>query len=55
MPRIPIPKTRQDLRKRRHLRVRKALSGTAERPRLVVTRSSKHITVPARPNRGAVS
>jgi len=44
MPRIPIPKTRQDLRKRRHLRVRKALSGTGERPRLVVFRSLKHIT-----------
>ncbi len=44
MPRIPIPKTRQELRKRRHLRVRKALSGTAERPRLVVYRSLKHIT-----------
>jgi large subunit ribosomal protein L18 len=32
-------------RLRRQLRGRKKLQGTAERPRLVVTRSSKHITV----------
>jgi large subunit ribosomal protein L18 len=31
-------------RKRRHLRVRKKVSGTAARPRLVVTRSARHIT-----------
>ncbi|WP_017593366.1 50S ribosomal protein L18 [Nocardiopsis potens] len=30
-------------RARRHLRVRKKVSGTEARPRLVVTRSSKHI------------
>ena len=30
-------------RGRRHLRVRKRLSGSAERPRLVVSRSSRHI------------
>ena len=30
-------------RKRRHLRVRKRIAGTAERPRLVVTRSSRHM------------
>ena len=30
-------------RGRRHLRVRKRLSGTTERPRLVVSRSSRHI------------
>ena len=29
---------------RRHFRVRKKVSGTAVRPRLVVTRSSRHIT-----------
>ena len=29
---------------RRHFRVRKKVSGTATRPRLVVTRSSRHIT-----------
>ena len=30
---------------RRHLRVRKKISGTALRPRLVVTRSSRHLFV----------
>jgi large subunit ribosomal protein L18 len=43
MRRIISPKTRQELRYRRHLRVRKALAGSAERPRLVVYRSLKHI------------
>ena len=42
MPTI-IPKTRQEKRFRRHLRVRNRVSGTAERPRLVVFRSLKHI------------
>ncbi len=32
-------------RARRHLRVRKKVSGTTARPRLVVTRSSRHIFV----------
>jgi large subunit ribosomal protein L18 len=32
-------------RLRRQVRGRKKISGTAERPRLVVTKSSKHITV----------
>jgi large subunit ribosomal protein L18 len=36
-------KTQADRRARRHLRVRKRVHGTAERPRLVVFRSSKHI------------
>jgi large subunit ribosomal protein L18 len=31
------------MRQRRHLRVRKRVTGTAERPRLVVYRSLKHI------------
>jgi large subunit ribosomal protein L18 len=31
-------------RARRHFRVRKNVSGTAERPRLVVTRSLRHMT-----------
>jgi len=31
-------------RARRHFRVRKNISGTAERPRLVVTRTLRHIT-----------
>ncbi len=32
-------------RSRRHLRVRKRVSGTTSRPRLVVTRSSRHVFV----------
>src|SRR4026209_766211 len=40
---IHLPKTREERRYRRHLRVRKRVSGTAERPRLVVFRSIKHI------------
>lgn len=34
---------RKSLRKRRHLRVRKKVYGTPERPRLCVFRSEKHI------------
>ena len=30
-------------RKRRHFRLRKRITGTADRPRLVVTRSSRHM------------
>ena len=40
---IRIPKTRAEKRERRHLRVRKKVTGTPERPRLVVYRSLKHI------------
>ena len=43
MARIGIPKTREERRTRRHLRVRKKVMGTPERPRLVVYRSLKHI------------
>lgn len=32
-------------RKRRHFRLRKKISGTTARPRLVVTRSSRHMSV----------
>lgn len=32
-------------RQRRHLRLRKRITGTPERPRLVVTRSSRHVVV----------
>jgi large subunit ribosomal protein L18 len=39
-----IPKTREQQRYRRHLRVRKKVAGTSERPRLVIFRSLKHIT-----------
>ncbi len=38
-----IPRTRAEKRYRRHLRVRNKVSGTTERPRLVVFRSLKHI------------
>ena len=34
---------RQELRERRHLRVRKKVTGTTERPRLAVFRSEHHI------------
>ncbi len=34
---------RNDVRKRKHLRVRKKISGTPERPRLNVFRSNAHI------------
>ena len=37
------PQTREEYRRRRHFRVRKRVNGTAERPRLVVFRSDKHI------------
>lgn len=40
---IHTPKTREERRYRRHLRVRKKVTGSAERPRLVVFRSIKHI------------
>ena len=39
-----IARSREQQRHRRHLRVRKKVTGTAERPRLVVYRSLKHIT-----------
>ena len=39
------PRRRVKSRLRRQVRGRKKVAGTAERPRLVVTRSSKHITV----------
>ena len=41
---IHAPRTRADRRYRRHLRVRKQVHGTAERPRLAVFRSLKHIS-----------
>ena len=36
-------KNRTAQRKRRHVRLRKRITGTASRPRLVVTRSSRHM------------
>ena len=38
-----IPRTGAERRFKRHLRVRNKISGTTERPRLVVFRSLKHI------------
>lgn len=38
-------KGRAAARKRRHARLRKQVSGTAERPRLSVTRSTRHVFV----------
>jgi large subunit ribosomal protein L18 len=38
-------KSKSDARARRHARLRKKVVGTAERPRLVVTRSSRHVFV----------
>jgi large subunit ribosomal protein L18 len=40
---IHKPQTRTERRYRRHLRIRKTVTGTADRPRLVVFRSLKHI------------
>ena len=37
------PTTREQYRRRRHFRVRKKVNGTAERPRLVIFRSLKHV------------
>ncbi len=39
-----VAATRAVAKARRHFRVRKNVRGTAERPRLVITRSSRHIT-----------
>jgi large subunit ribosomal protein L18 len=41
---MPDVKHIHELRQRRHRRVRKHVSGTAERPRLAVFRSNKHIS-----------
>ncbi|HIW95958.1 MAG TPA: 50S ribosomal protein L18 [Candidatus Corynebacterium gallistercoris] len=45
--RLPVGKDistrRRDARARRHFRIRKTLSGTAETPRLVIHRSSRHM------------
>jgi large subunit ribosomal protein L18 len=39
--------TKQEQRRRRHRRVRKHVMGTAERPRLAVFRSNRHVYVQA--------
>lgn len=38
-------RTKRDLRRRRQMRVRHKVNGTAERPRLAVFRSAKHVQV----------
>ncbi|HWU46892.1 MAG TPA: 50S ribosomal protein L18 [Humibacter sp.] len=38
-------KSKSAARDRRHARLRKKVAGTAERPRLVVTRSARHVFV----------
>jgi|SRR4051812_12206607 large subunit ribosomal protein L18 len=38
-------KSKSDARARRHARLRKKVVGTSERPRLVVTRSARHVFV----------
>jgi len=38
-------KSKSDARARRHARLRKRISGDAQRPRLVVTRSARHMFV----------
>jgi large subunit ribosomal protein L18 len=40
-----VAKKRHDSRLRRHRRVRKKVQGTAERPRLAVYRSNRHLSV----------
>jgi large subunit ribosomal protein L18 len=40
-----VSERRRSSRTRRHLRVRKKVSGTSVRPRMVVTRSARHIYV----------
>ena len=40
-----VSRIRRDSRTRRHVRLRKKISGTPDRPRLSVNRSSRHITV----------
>ena len=39
-----VSETRRAGRTKRHARLRKKIAGTAQRPRLVVTRSTRHIT-----------
>jgi large subunit ribosomal protein L18 len=40
-----VAAARRSSRARRHFRLRKKVAGTAERPRLVVSRSSRHLFV----------
>jgi large subunit ribosomal protein L18 len=42
---VKIAKSKSSQRARRHGRLRKRIEGSAERPRLVVTRSARHVFV----------
>ena len=42
---VKIAKSKSSQRARRHSRLRKRIEGSAERPRLVVTRSARHVFV----------
>jgi large subunit ribosomal protein L18 len=42
---VKIAKSKSSQRARRHNRLRKRVEGSAERPRLVVTRSARHVFV----------
>jgi large subunit ribosomal protein L18 len=42
---VKIAKSKSSQRSRRHSRLRKRIEGSAERPRLVVTRSARHVFV----------
>jgi large subunit ribosomal protein L18 len=48
-------KTRRTARVRRHARVRKTIAGTAERPRMAVYRSNRHIYVQLIDDRAAAT
>jgi large subunit ribosomal protein L18 len=39
-----MARTKSELRERRHARIRRRLSGTAERPRVAMNRTAKHIS-----------
>jgi large subunit ribosomal protein L18 len=49
------PKTKRQARSTRHMRVRKKVAGTADRPRLVVYRSNRHIYAQLVDDRGAIT
>ena len=48
-------KKKQVGRKRRHARVRKSVAGTAERPRLAVFRSNRHVVAQLIDDRSGVT
>lgn len=48
-------KSRKDYRQRRHMRVRKKVGGTRERPRMSIAISNKHIQVQFVDDEGAIT